>query len=565
MLKSRLEKRQRQPDCDQEHRASTGSTCSNECTPSDGSSPVAAEEGCFTKRLNKLRESHKPDLSKINHFLTESEVKTIETIVNKFIISCHKVSCDASLHSNNSSITCTSRSSSNSNGHEARVGKGKNGTSITISSSSCCNGTNRSTSGNSNTMTTGNISNRNTYHESNECESNECESGADCNQKLPAPPHHLLHPEASSASDVTQNSPKHSSSSTSSSCILAHGPMPSIRQILHVLFTHIQQFVTFATDLSLFSTLHHSDQQILLKDSVLMMYLLRASFDYNQDASASSSSSSSPSFCSSSPSSLLGTPPPPPQLTALASTSFTSPFKKVKLDQHLQNNDSECQNEMTNNNNNNNSNTSNSNLNCNYKSSLTAQEICQLFGSQIYNKYISFAKSINLLQPDEVTILILSIIVLLNSNRKQLIEASLISQKQEQLVSILKSYLKWRFGQDAGSLIFSRLFLKLPDLQELVDTFHEFTFPSYIQQVEKIDYNSQFMVYTSSTKTCITAANEEPMTWSLRTSLSTASTANDFETQDLDYDSSCPSDASSSSSLATSTTSTESANPISPV
>lgn len=490
MLKSRLEKRQRQPDSDQEHRASTGSTCSNECTISDGSSLVTVEV-CLSKRLKKMRESYKPDMSKINHFLSDSEVKTIEAIVNKFILSSQKV-CLITCYgtSNGSGEVCNGNSASsgnsasnnsnaNSNGHEARVTRSENGS----------------------------------YHESNECK-----SGADCNQKA-APPHLL------EACDVIQNSPKHSLSHH-----VTHGPMPSIRHILHVLFTHIQQFVTFATDLPLFASLHHSDQQILLKESVLMMYLFKASFDFTGEEEPSSS----PRVASSSSSS-----------SSLDAPASLASFKKVKLDTSS-NNNSECHHHH--------------HETQQHKSSLTAQQICQLFGSKIYTKYISFVKYIHSLELDEVTILLISIVVLLNSNRKQLVESSMISQKQDQIVSILKSYLKWRYGQEAASLIFSRLFLKLPDLQELADTFHEFTFPSHIQQVEKID--SDFMAYTSSTKTCITAS-EEPMTWSLRTSLS-ASTANDFETQDLDYDSSCPSDASSSSSMATSS-STESANPISPV
>lgn len=600
MLKTRLEKRQRQPESDCENRHSTGSTCSND--PSNGVSPVAPSARCTNvkelavqhvahndtngtssvtanranyshaaiDKCHSVREdnasvsthhtSYKPEYNEIPHYLTESQIQTIETIVNKFIISSHQLwssspapaaptrahySLDARDDARQLQSNKFTTDHAQFTGARVKRIKSESSPLLTVTTDDTCN---VNSSGTARTPQ---------HHQHDNCDDAraKCRDGLfQISSSSPPPP-----PPPPSSSSV----PCHFSLSSSPPTSTASSFTPSVHlqdnvsHCIHVLFTHVQQFINFALSLPFFSSLHSRDQQILLKESVLMMSILRCGVDCRTVDDDE----------------VLWF--PRPVFRDIASGEGESNDNNYDTD-------SEC---------------------AQHCSKVTLNDICQVFNVDIYHQYTRLVRWIDTLDVDDVTVLLLCLIVLFNCTCDQLSQTSVISQQQEQIIVLLKAYVTWRYGVRKSSHILCKLLLKLSDVRELADVMYTYTIPpssyatcSPVSQTVHIDQTDG---YTLTRETCKTTARSKPMTWFLRTSLplralstvahsnnSTSSsyspdemqtvassastntvtrtdttTANDM---DLDYDSSCPSDVSSSSSTLSTSTVTDSANSTSP-
>ncbi|XP_076334030.1 vitamin D3 receptor-like [Tachypleus tridentatus] len=98
---------------------------------------------------------------------------------------------------------------------------------------------------------------------------------------------------------------------------------------------------------------------------------------------------------------------------------------------------------------------------------LKAEDIMKLVSPTLFEKHMKFNEGIKELGPDEPTIMLLLVTVLLSPDRSDLENVDLVTAQQEKYYILLKNYMLWRYGPDHTTVLYPKLFLKLPDLREL--------------------------------------------------------------------------------------------------
>ncbi|KAI1293538.1 Vitamin D3 receptor B [Halotydeus destructor] len=227
-----------------------------------------------------------------------------------------------------------------------------------------------------------------------------------------------------------------SSSSTASSSSPSSCPPSSTEQcksrpeLLDMFFTAIQRLALFAQKVPSFSAIEPEDQQVLLRGSILEMGFVLSSHLYDTVNSCWPDSSSR--------------------------------FKGT---------DGSGNNPLTGN---------------TFAPVLTANDLKPLVNQDLYEKHMTFIKSIKSMDIDEVCIILLTVIVLLSPDRTSLSNCRAVSQAQERYLMLLRSYMTWRFGHSVAAILYPKLLLKMPDLRELAETLTDFQLSLGKQEIEQI-------------------------------------------------------------------------------
>ena len=100
---------------------------------------------------------------------------------------------------------------------------------------------------------------------------------------------------------------------------------------------------------------------------------------------------------------------------------------------------------------------------------LNAHDLNQMMNPDLFEKHMSLTRGIKDMKLDEVSLMILCVIILLSPDRTGLQNPLVISKEQENYLLLLRNYMNWRFGEHISRLLYPRLLLKLPDLRELAD------------------------------------------------------------------------------------------------
>lgn len=96
-------------------------------------------------------------------------------------------------------------------------------------------------------------------------------------------------------------------------------------------------------------------------------------------------------------------------------------------------------------------------------------DISPMVSQSLLEKHLEFIKTVKKLYLDEVTMMLLSVVVLLTPDRTGLTDIELVANQQEKYLLLLKSYMDWRYGTAVSSTLYAKLLLKLPDLRELAE------------------------------------------------------------------------------------------------
>lgn len=272
-------------------------------------------------------------------------------------------------------------------------------------------------------------------------------------------------------------------------------------RIFHILFTCVQQFTHFALSLPSFATLSIQDQITLLKTASLEVCFLRSGVSLDSNHGAWSSRPRHSSLF-------------PPKL-------LTNVSKKIRISESSETtNTSSCLSSSSSSSSESTSRTSwdeSETLNGDKGRKDEKKMLCQpddqdrdddvndrdregtfiLFVSDLepflpqtlFDKYFNFIRSIRSLQVDEVSLTLLSLILLFNPDRSGLKDVVIISHLQDSYIRLLKSYMGWHFGRDVSNFLFGRLFLKLPELRELGEYFTDLSLEEYQKEVIKVQDN----------------------------------------------------------------------------
>ncbi|XP_013775695.2 vitamin D3 receptor-like [Limulus polyphemus] len=106
---------------------------------------------------------------------------------------------------------------------------------------------------------------------------------------------------------------------------------------------------------------------------------------------------------------------------------------------------------------------------CKASPKLLAEDLKKLVTTELFEKHMKFIEGVKDLQIDEPTLMILLVTVLLSSDRPGLQNVDLVAREQEKYCVLLKNYMLWRYGASRASVLYPKLFLKLPNLRELTD------------------------------------------------------------------------------------------------
>lgn len=255
------------------------------------------------------------------------------------------------------------------------------------------------------------------------------------------------------------------------------GSKSQLKRILHVLFSCIQQMACFALRIPSFQLISVKDQEILLRGSVLEMCFIRSGFRF--DPQHESWPASDRTTFTATPSSDQADHPSQRSTCSTEQSASESSdenwyrLKRMKLgiSRHSANtaqtnnhNNSASQSQVVQNQRNENNNVKGQ---ANKRFILSASDIKPFIPADMFTKHMHFVHSIRDLDADQVTIVLLSIIVLLNPDRTGLQDTVTVSKEQEKYLILLRSYMNWRFGEVVSPILFGKFFLKLPDLKEL--------------------------------------------------------------------------------------------------
>ena len=104
----------------------------------------------------------------------------------------------------------------------------------------------------------------------------------------------------------------------------------------------------------------------------------------------------------------------------------------------------------------------------------------------LLEKHMQFIKTIKRLRLDEPTYTLLTLIVLLSSDRESLIDSHAVQREQETYLILLKKYMNWKYGSKMSSLLYPKLLFKLTDLGELAETHTDYHLSLCRQELNQI-------------------------------------------------------------------------------
>ncbi|XP_076322192.1 thyroid hormone receptor beta-like [Tachypleus tridentatus] len=111
---------------------------------------------------------------------------------------------------------------------------------------------------------------------------------------------------------------------------------------------------------------------------------------------------------------------------------------------------------------------------CKASPTLLAEDLRKLVTTELFEKHMKFIDGVKELQIDEPALMILLVTVLLSSDRPGLKSVDLVAREQEKYCVLLKNYMIWRYGASRASVLYPKLFLKLPNLRELTDAHSDY-------------------------------------------------------------------------------------------
>ena len=92
-----------------------------------------------------------------------------------------------------------------------------------------------------------------------------------------------------------------------------------------------------------------------------------------------------------------------------------------------------------------------------------------IWSEDVFERTISFLKSMSMLRVDEATIILMLPLILFAPDRRELHDRRKIFQIQTKYSFILKKYLLWKYGKVDCEKIYNKLLLKLIELRSLQD------------------------------------------------------------------------------------------------
>lgn len=251
-----------------------------------------------------------------------------------------------------------------------------------------------------------------------------------------------------------------------------------VHDVFSILFSSIQSLVDFSLNVPIFKELPPLEQESLLRSGVLDMLLLSSAFLHIRcgkrcGASENGSSDSSATrfwarMTLSSSSVNEKTSKNEATMSPPASPTFSS-FKNVLSEKSSLKVTSKA-----------------------FPRLLSINSIkCLVKEDDLLRKHWKLFEIISSLDLDEVSIILVSLILLMNPDRISMSSqesiVSLVSSSQESLLTLLKSFLKWRYGPEAAASIFRRILLMLPDLKELSDTLTDYPLSFCSEDIKKVN------------------------------------------------------------------------------
>lgn len=96
-----------------------------------------------------------------------------------------------------------------------------------------------------------------------------------------------------------------------------------------------------------------------------------------------------------------------------------------------------------------------------------------LTSNKLFQMNMEFIRCIQMMNVDEPIIMLLSLVVLFNPDRKNLIYSKWIERYQAHYTHLLEGYMNWKFGMAKSRFVFGKLLTKLSDLRELSDSHNQ--------------------------------------------------------------------------------------------
>lgn len=234
----------------------------------------------------------------------------------------------------------------------------------------------------------------------------------------------------------------------------ANSSAKSRTQILDMFFTAIQQFALFSQRISAFTAISPSDQQVLLRGSVLEMCFIWSAYMFDTER-------------------------------------MSWPDRRL------------CRGESP-------------------IPTLAAADLKPLISQDLFEKHMNFIKSIKEIDVDEPTIMLLSVIVLINPDRAELSNCQSVSQAQETYLILLRNYMNWRYGERATDRLYPKLLLKLPDLREIAEALTDYQLLLCREEIEEVHHRLANLKLDSSSSSSSSSCSP-PSTASPSSSFSSAS------------------------------------------
>lgn len=314
--------------------------------------------------------------------------------------------------------------------------------------------------------------------------------------------HHILHRMDEDEIDLLNSSNSNSSSSSSSSWSTIYStskintelsdrePRQSKAKILELLFTSIQQLASFCKKINCFNQLAPLDQEILLKGCILEMCFIRSGVCYdpvtNSWPDPSETIKSLLSFRSN----------PGGNFMAARSSEFSGQMKSGQfgnpntpvISRHRSSEEGMKREKKV--------------IEGKKTTSLSIFDIRPLMSQDLFTKYTKFIKSIQEMNLDQISVIILCIILLLTPDRIGLGSSSIefITRQQEKYLLLLQRYMVWKFGHISSSVLFPKLLLKLPDLRELSELLTDYQLVLCKEEVQSVQSKLQQQLIISSPK-----------------------------------------------------------------
>jgi len=100
---------------------------------------------------------------------------------------------------------------------------------------------------------------------------------------------------------------------------------------------------------------------------------------------------------------------------------------------------------------------------------LRLEDVKRLLSTELAEMHVEFISSMQKLQVDEPTLMLLSLITLFNSEKHGLINTQMISNAQDYYILLLRRYCNWKYGLDDKHRTHTKLLAKMSDLRALSD------------------------------------------------------------------------------------------------